>query len=554
MNILHVREVFFSLCKSVDSPVSLGCWLRFEHSHVELANMTINPRDYNDHFSFSRDYACVSFLSKGKMLDTGLDLDAEALRKFTKSEDLCRSTNRYLVSEIGSRTRFEPYIHTARRKISKLLGAFSMEKVRDHCGWGPGASTDLRRKEAQLDRKMCELPIPVTRTCLDSFKRELEGDLHWSSSILNTVPEGPFSLLFQNFIINEDCRVETVPKNAKTNRVIAIENRGNSFLQKGVGGFIRKRLRRVGVDLDNQEVNQHWALRAYEDKLATLDLKAASDTISTEAVWLLLPYEWVEYLNSIRSRFATLPDGTRVKLEKFSSMGNGFTFELESLIFWALAQSVSDLGSGQLVSIYGDDIICSQQDSHELILLLNHVGFEVNTDKSFTEGCFFESCGKHFFQGRECTPAYQKDNISDDLTAARCANRLLRLGYRLSNGMSFDPIVRGAFESLWRKRSVDAYIPFSLTGDDGWSVPRRYFPTSIPFRSRNWVGSFRCPVFKPREKQFPAHEPSLLAWSLRRGVVTEIPYLGTIITSDDGTPTISYRQVVPDGKFELDWD
>jgi hypothetical protein len=516
--------------------------------------MTINPRDYNDHFSFSRDYACVSFLSKGKMLQTGLDLDAEALRKFTKSEDLCLTTNRRLVSETGSRTRFEPYIHTARRKISKLLGVFSTEKIRDHCGWGPGASTDLRRKEAQLDRKMCELPIPVTRSCLEYFKAELEGDLHWSSSILGVVPEGSFSLLYDNFVIDEDCRIETVPKNAKTNRVIAIENRGNSFLQKGVGGFIRKRLRRVGVDLDNQEVNQHWALRAYEDKLATLDLKAASDTISIEAVWLLLPYEWAEFLNSIRSRYAVLPDGARVRLEKFSSMGNGFTFELESMIFWALAQTVSEFNSGRLVSIYGDDIICSQEDSHELVSLLNHVGFEVNEEKSFSDGCFFESCGKHFFQGRECTPAYQKDDITSDLTAMRCANRLLRLGYRLCNGMALDGVVRGSFEYLFRRRTIHVYIPFSLAGDDGWCIPLRYFPVFIPYRNSNWVGSYRCPVLKPRVKQFPAHEPSLLAWSFRRGVVTEVPYLGDITTSDDDIPVVGYRQVCPDRKFELDWD
>jgi len=40
-----MREIYFSLCKSVDTPVSLGAWLRFKYSMYEsLARMDINPR------------------------------------------------------------------------------------------------------------------------------------------------------------------------------------------------------------------------------------------------------------------------------------------------------------------------------------------------------------------------------------------------------------------------------------------------------------------------------------------------------------------------------
>lgn len=553
MDILHDREVFFALCKQIDSPVSLGCWLRFEHSHAELAKMEINPRHYNDHSSFYNDYICVSYLAKSKVLKTGIDVVEAALQKFTTSESLCRSTNKRLASDIGSRTRFEPYIHTARRKISKLLGVFSLDKVERHCGWGPGATTDLRRSQSQLDRKMCELPIPVTRKALFRFKSVLESDLHWSGSILGNVPEGPFSLLRHNFVINEDCRVETVAKNAKTNRVIAIENRGNSFLQKGVGGFFRDRLRKVGVDLDNQEINQTLAAEAWERLLATLDLKAASDTISIEAVWLLLPFEWAEYLDSIRSHWALMPDGSRRKLEKFSSMGNGFTFELESLIFWALAQTVSDFNSGQRVSIYGDDIICSQADAAELTELLNHVGFEINNDKSFADGVFFESCGKHYFQGRECTPAYQKDGISDDLSIVRAANRLIRLGVRLCNGMGIDRNVRGAYEHLRRIHSNRSYRPLSPFGDDGLLCPISEYPYLKSLRLDGFGSTVVAKVYNPREKVFPAHEPSLLAWSYRRGVVTELPYNGEVRVSSKEHPALSKRRVILDRWFDLDW-
>jgi len=43
-----MREIYFALCKKVDTPVSLGAWLRFEHDQLALAKMEINPRDYQD--------------------------------------------------------------------------------------------------------------------------------------------------------------------------------------------------------------------------------------------------------------------------------------------------------------------------------------------------------------------------------------------------------------------------------------------------------------------------------------------------------------------------
>ena len=87
-------EVFFALCKSIDSPVSLGAWLRFKHNQLALAEMEINPGDYLDSDSFAADYLVVSFLSKWKGLDTGLDLASEAMKRLISSEVQCAESNR----------------------------------------------------------------------------------------------------------------------------------------------------------------------------------------------------------------------------------------------------------------------------------------------------------------------------------------------------------------------------------------------------------------------------------------------------------------------------
>lgn len=122
-----------------------------------------------------------------------------------------------------------------------------------------------------------------------------------------------------------------------------------------------------------------------------------------------------------------LVDGRWIQLEKFSSMGNGFTFELETLIFWALVESLRDLRSqtGGRVSVYGDDIVCPSDIATDLIELLDFCGFEVNTKKSHWAGLFRESCGEHFFRGKNVTPIYQKEVPKGRVERYRCYNRLL---------------------------------------------------------------------------------------------------------------------------------
>jgi hypothetical protein len=354
-----IGEVFFALCKTVDTPIALGAWLRFRHRcHDDLASLDIRPSDYTSAASFRDDYLIVSFLRKWKGLATTFDKEAAALQSFTLSEDRCRETNRRLRAfEIAPTSALHQVFHLAQRKISKLLGPFSMFCVSESYGWGPGATVEIPRRRAFLDTKMCELPITVSRTAAAWLRAEIESDRNWLGVILGHEPEGPVCLCKEVFEITDECKVTTVPKSAKTDRTIAIEPRGNSFLQKGIGGYFRDRLLKAGQDLSDQRRNQELARQAFSQNLATLDLKAASDTVSTELVYQLLPLEWASAMDALRSRWAVMPDGTRVRLEKFSSMGNGFTFELESLIFWALAQACSDLTSRGIVSIYGDDLI-----------------------------------------------------------------------------------------------------------------------------------------------------------------------------------------------------
>jgi hypothetical protein len=203
-------------------------------------------------------------------------------------------------------------------------------------------------------------------------------------------------------------RFTTVPKDAVKHRGIAVEPSLNVYYQLVVGQYLKRRLLKKGVDLFNGQ-ERHALLARQASRhghLATLDLSSASDTVSKTLVKLLLPEEWYRYLASLRSP-KTLLGSNWVYLEKFSSMGNGFTFELETLIFHCLIEAVLRREGVSLFdrelyhSTYGDDIIIPREGYDAAVSVLEYCGFSVNRRKSFSSTHFRESCGGNFFHGHD---------------------------------------------------------------------------------------------------------------------------------------------------------
>nr|UJQ85025.1 MAG: hypothetical protein 3 [Leviviridae sp.] len=206
-----------------------------------------------------------------------------------------------------------------------------------------------------------------------------------------------------------DGRLTFVAKNALTHRAIVTEPPLNGVYQLALGDYIAKRLAKFGVDLSDQTRNQRLAKEgSLTGALATLDLSSASDTIAIEVVYHLLPVDWALALSVGRSSHI-LYKGERFNLEKFSSMGNGYTFALESLIFWALASSCSESGE---VSVYGDDIIVPTTSVALLTEVLTACGFLLNARKSYSHGPFRESCGADWYRGFDIRPYYQKKLVA----------------------------------------------------------------------------------------------------------------------------------------------
>jgi hypothetical protein len=304
----------------------------------------------------------------------------------------------------------------------------------------------------------------------------------------------------------------SVPKNAKTDRIICAEPTGNIFLQKALGEIIRQKLRRFGVDLNDQSINQRASQRAFKEGLATIDLKGASDHLSYEVVRDLLPLNWFLLLDDLRvSRSKGInSDGTETRLEKFSSMGNGFTFELESLIFYAITSVIDD---PLYVSVYGDDIICRAAVVDQVIDGLLLIGFPINKDKSFIKGNFFESCGTFWFKGHDVTPFFQKEILDNDHELIRCANRISRWTqkhYWDLPDASFTPL-----SSAWLQlsRELQDYAqPPGIEGDSG--LIRRDWRLFLKRNRRSRRNQLPGLLFEPVINKF-YHPGAYLAYYLR---------------------------------------
>jgi hypothetical protein len=404
-------SVMRSLQKSFQPKVSVDDLMTY-------VTWEVDPNEYSSREAFLRDYLPMSFLRKWKgFRSKEINPEWAAFSTWTKSEQQCFRTNRrlYLETTTGAYSVAPAAIIAAQRKIAQVLGQLDIDRISELCRFGNGATFDLRRGSTHAE-KSCK--PSVTFDAIPWVCKVLTGDEYLGSLV------GPFS----DLTIVEPNRMVMVAKTVKTHRPIAAEPTLNSYVQQGVGRYIRERLRRFGVDLDDQTINQDLASIAQRWGLSTLDLSSASDTLCVNLVKLLVPPEWFEMLDDLRCKH-TVYKGKRFKLSKFSSMGNAYTFELESLIFYALITAVSTAG---VSSVYGDDLIVHNCDYQSTLEILAWGGFIVNGEKSFSEGSrFYESCGRHFFDGTEVTPCYQKDVCARPHDYVRLHNRLIRAGIRL---------------------------------------------------------------------------------------------------------------------------
>lgn len=432
---LHEQIVDLSraLYADLDTPVSLGVYLRQKYGEWDqFLAMRADPAHYIDTSlgadRYLRDAQAIELLRKYPSLPVRIDRKQVAIDGFYAAEKQCKRTNDFLAPFVdnygfdATTIRLTPFVEQVKRLVSRILGPLPEDlRVR----FGPGATFESkghRHASCLTAADKMTMPLCCTQGAVDllSFIYETK----WGKAVLKRDHSAP--------VLVDGNRFTTVPKDATKDRGICIEPGANVALQLAVGRVIRSRLRRFGLDLQNGQ-DLHRALAQVGSRsgdIATLDLSSASDTVALNLVKVLLPEDWFELLASLRSP-KTLIGKRWVVLEKFSSMGNGFTFELETLIFACLTSVASGAQIGSNVFVYGDDILYPSEKAGAVTNCLRLFGFTPNARKSFSSGPFRESCGGDFFAGFPVRPYYIDGEINDPASWISAHNGLRRASLQL---------------------------------------------------------------------------------------------------------------------------
>lgn len=446
-----------------------------------IPKLDLDPTTYDNAHLYFCDAQAAAFIKKNIHYDFGIDRTQTAMSKWCDAELKCSETNFNLRNPLFLRDlskNVTGLLTLMRKYLTKVLGKVPTDIY--NLQYGPGCTATCRGFKSSLPNKLENDFALYTHTHVSFVEELLLRNPLWAQSFYSKHGlECDFRTKIQYLYADE---LDFVPKDWKQDRGICIGAGLNAVLQSNVSDYLVSRLKRFGFDLRHlPEKHKHMARKSSVDgSLATIDLQSASDTIAYELVRAVLPYEWFVLLDNLRAKRTKLPDGCIITLEKFSAMGNGFTFELETLIFMAACWATAQLEDSDdfVYSVFGDDIIISTHLAEPLIRNLANIGFTTNKDKTFVHGPFRESCGGDYFRGIPVRPIYFKE-FSDDVEGFyQLANRIRDF----TSSITFSDFCDSRFMDIWQ--SVVAWIPenFRFGGPDG-------IGDSVLISSREeWVG------------------------------------------------------------------
>lgn len=443
-----LRKVAVALYEHLNTPISLSCWILVQYGRGEdwdqLAAKQADPRNYLEGPSgaekFRRDAQACNLLRKSPLLPIRRNLLAAAEETFELCEEQCFQTNQLLqlldypgVDEPVHFQALRGILHKARKIASRIVGPLPD----DYQGrFGPGTSFELKGSAySTLADKVWAKPT-CTSACMPVFEHDYWRTLWGRQRLMLGLPLPR---------TERGNRFSTVKKDATKHRGICIEPLGNLWVQLGIGGHLKRRLAAVGLHIGKSKTpdcpiqrlktrqpfdGQHFHRQMARDGSlgmgwATIDLSNASDTVAFELVKRVLPPDLFSLLCACRSPY-TLFKGAWRKLEKFSSMGNGATFEMETLVFTAILAAGLGLRPGHDLFVYGDDILLPEHLGREALAILQAVGMTPNVKKSFVSGPFRESCGGDYFSGFDVRSVYADKEFESPLEWVALHNNLKR--------------------------------------------------------------------------------------------------------------------------------
>lgn len=440
-----------------------------------------------------------SFYKKLCPLGNSEIADRNALIKFKAINDRIPSCPYDFAADSEHESLFWDYF---RDNLNRAIGFdvgdvnYDLSFIREHMDVGPGAAQKANAES--MVSKLFEGPISYCNSehLIPLYRSALAETGLWAEAEKLRSSRFPFQKV-------KGGKIFFAPKNAEISRTCCTEANLNMLIQKSIGAFLEYRLaKHFGINLSVQPAfNQELARKGSIDgSFGTIDLASASDSISWQLMLRSLEDGFLKAtLRMSRSESAVLPDGSEVVLNMISTMGNGFTFPLQTVIFASAVRACYQLmglscrSPQHEFAVFGDDIIVRREAYVFVTKMLTKLGFEVNEGKSFNSGPFRESCGHDYFLGVNIRGVYVK-SLETPQQICSCINRLVRW-----TAVSGIPLVRtvGYLRSLLSK---EFRVPRSESDDAGVKVP---FTMTSPKVDANYWFKYRKFVKRSRKRDMP---------------------------------------------------
>jgi len=273
------------------------------------------------------------------------------------------------------------------------------------------------------------------------------------------------------------------------------------------------------IDIRDQSRNRSLGLYgSYTGEIDTIDLSAASDSVTVNLVKAIFPPSWVIPMLVTRSDSVILPDGSLKEIVKFAPMGSALCFPTQCIVFvsvciyaaclrlyesksvpvsfhdWLTDSVILDVASRfmrkpqfsltdyQPLAVYGDDICVDRRLTDVVKSILGRLGFVVNEGKSFVGvQAFRETCGGYYLNGYDITPLYFRvKEVRRKLTPRHVASQVNLINAAWNHG--YRNLYRFLHNSLMTWESGRRYRNKASTRN---AIPYVSDQTSFGIMSRN---------------------------------------------------------------------
>lgn len=432
---MYTNHLIFDLLKVLPFPQA-RLWEGMEDIHTTAApavrGLTVFDREFRENlFRKVSDYAIE-------------EIDSATLDDFLSWEKRTASVNRKIAERLSLGGRLSSMWSHIREFLDYAFATFSIEQVSPRVTHG--ASHNARRNTHPLyifgSKRYIDHRLATALRAAgiyDPLTRDLE-------EILPVSEEYPV--------------LDLVEKTWKTKRVIIKQIRHKQMWQSGIGDWLTSHLKRVtGYDPVHAK-DKHMALARYGSlhrSWYTIDLTHASDTVGE--VWAgAFPGELAHWLRLTREGKCVLPDGSVHTLHMLAGAGNGWTFAVETAIFYAIIYATLRERGFECkkafsylrnqASVFGDDIIIKDKNIAEAVFeSLIGMGFSPNQEKSYLSGSRRESCGGDYSNGISLRSFYAKGRPETIQEWISFCNGIRRVCYRDGDWVGGRS---GYYDQLWR--------------------------------------------------------------------------------------------------------